>query len=632
MAAFRTHFKLTPLYIALSLTLSSAAIAADFTIVDGQTETTTQTLTADGDTGTIDAGGAVNTGAGATAVNSPAPNITVINNGSISSIGAGSGVTLDGANSTLINNGSISSTGDNGVGFLSGGDNVMITNSGSISTVGNNSYGIFSNNDTPTITNSGSISVTGDNGVGTHTSGDNSSITNSGSISVTGDNGIVIFADGVTNSTITNSGSISITGINGVGILVAASNSTITNSGLISAPAGNAILGAGASGVTLNVLPGSQIIGAIDLGGSGDGDTANVYSGGVSSSLTFLNTENINLFGAGAVVGNTVITVDATGESTRGVALAIMSSSIHRNIDARMNLSDSLVPVEVASLELSPGMYFKERKPLAWADFYGGSFDRNAEGSALAYDHDHAGVNFGYDWNINQNRIGLMGGVVESDTETQSSSFRSEATHYYVGAYGNRKVNGLSITASMLAGYGENDNERLVIDNVGGRQVAKSDFNSYFISPALNVASAYTVSDRFEFRPSANIIYSVEWLDDYTETGIDSSNLAVDGRQARALTAKAQLAAAYAFSEKSELEFRVGVNTRHTDDDDTAVSIAGNQFTFANAGDESVEGGFVGANLRLLSSNNLTLVADVEVGGDRKEDYVNGYLTVEYVF
>ncbi len=588
-------------------------------------------------------------------------NAIITNSGSISTNGiTARGIFSVGNDAIITNSGSISTIGDDAYGIYAADLGVTVTNSGSISTVGSGAYGIYAENDNNVIHNSGSILTSGDNsygivlGWGHGVDGENARITNSGSIIATGDGVVGIRSSGV-NATIINSGSIlTEEGDNGVaiystgegatiinsgtikgwwGIEADAANVTITNSGLISATDADGFAVSSESSTTLNLLPGSQIIGRINLG-SRDGldDTANVYSGGISANLTFENTENINLFGAGILSGNNIILVDATGESTRGVVLANMTSSIHSIIGQRMAQTTPLEPVQVAALTLSPGMYFEEHKPVAWAQVFGGTFDRDAEGIALAYDHNHVGINFGYEWDVNQNRVGLMGGIVVTDTKTQTASFSSDANNYYIGAYGNRKVNGINITASLLAGYGDHDNDRRVVDNLNGYETAKSDFGSFFISPSLTIASAYTIADRLELRPSANISYSTAWLDDYTETGTTNSNISVDDRKAKALTAKVQLAAAYALSQSSEFEFRVGMNSRHTDDEDTNVSIAGSQFKFANAGDENVSGGFAGASLRVVDDNNLTLVADIEFGGNSDEDYAAGNISLEYVF
>ncbi len=653
---------LRPLSAVILLALSSTSFGASFTIQDGETVTTQQTLN-DNETGTIETGGELST-SGVTAIDAPGDNANIESNGSITTSGDNAyGIYSRGNNATISNNGNIIGSGKNAVRILSTGDYATINNSGNISTTsGDNANGIFSMGTDATINNSGSIFTSGifaygirslggtiNNSGNISTSGagsygilsqGNNTTNNSGSISTTGENADGIYSNG-TDAAINNSGSILTTGEDADGIRSTGDNATINNSGLISAtgPDSLAISGDLSSdrNTTVNLLSGSQIIGWIDLGQNGsDNDTVNIYSGSASANLSILNTENINLFTPGVVVGDTaraqVITLDPTGESTRGVALAGMTSSIHNVIGQRMALTTPLKQVQLASLELSPGMYFEEHKPVAWAQVFGGRFDRDAEGGAIAYDHHHVGMNFGYEWDISGHRSGLMGGVVRSKTDTQTASFETEADNYYIGVYANRKTHGLNITGSLIAGYGDHENDRLVVDNLNGFETAKSDFDSWFISPGITLGSAFSVDGRLELRPSVSVNYSMAWLDGYRESGTTSSNLSVDDRKAKALTARAQLAAAYQLDEASEFEFRVGLNSRHTDDDDTKVSIAGSQFKFATAGDESVTGGFAGATLRVADNNNLSLVADIEFGGDRDENYAAGSVSLEYVF
>jgi uncharacterized protein with beta-barrel porin domain len=633
----------TALALAISLTFIAPTQAADFTIVSGQVEITPQTLDNANEVGVIEEGGELNT-SNATAINATANNNSVTNKGSISTEGDNAhGIRSTGANATISNQGSISTEGDNAVGIFSTQTNATISNQGTISS--DNAVGIISIGDDATISNQGSISTEGDTvGFNAHaieSLGDDATISNQGSISTEGDTayGINSFGD---DATISNQGSISTEGDTAYGINSFGADATINNSGLISATGPNSFAIHGSSNnITLNLLPGSQIMGRINLGDNGgDNDTANVYGGGVSSHLTFENTEKINLFGAGVVrtgvtVGSStitnVITVDTTGESTRGVALAGMTSSVHGIISQRMNQTPQYQPIQLAALAVSPSMLYTERKPMAWAQFFGGKFNRDAEGDALGYDYDHAGVNVGYEWDVTETRFGLMGGFVDSDTAVQSSSFSSKANNFYVGAYGNRKFGGISMTGSLIAGYSDFDNERRVNDNLNGVETATSDFDSFFVSPSVTLASAYTLTDHWEFRPSTNLSYSMAWLDGYSETGTTNSNLTVDDRTARALNARAQLAAAYLISARSELELRLGLNSRNTDDDDTNVSIGGSQFKFASAGDKNVTGGFAGASFRIFNQNNLTLLADLEVGGNSDEDYVAGNLNLEYL-
>jgi len=585
---------------------------------------------------------------------------TINNSGSINTTGdTAHGILSDGADATISSSGSITTTGDTAHGINSSNINAIINNSGSINTIDDGANGILSDGADTTINNSGSINTTGLTANGIYSTGASTIINNSrsittvgqaangiistgvditinnnGSIKTTGENASGIFSNNI-NASISNSGSINIMGVNARGIFSSGADATINNSGLISVANASsfAVLG-GSNDITLNLLSGSIIMGAIDLGDNGgDNDTVNIYGGSASATLSFTNVENINLLGsAGVISGNTVTTIDTTGESTRGVALARLSSSIHNMIHQRMTQSTPLKPVQVAALTLSHDMLFQERKPVAWAQVFGGTFDRDSEGTALAYNYDQAGFTIGYEWDVSSSRVGLISGVAHTKTETDTTSFETEADNYYIGTYGHFNLGRVNLSTSFLGGYRDHDNDRLVVDNINGLEVAESDFDSTFLSPSVTLSSVYSVADKLELRPSINATYSVAWLDNYRESGTTNSNLQIDSRTVEALTARIQLAAAYQLDQSSEFEFRVGVNSRHTDDDDTKGSLANSDFRFANAGDENVTGGYAGVNLRVVQQDNLSLTADVEFGGDSDEDYVNANISLEYSF
>jgi len=544
---------------------------------------------------------------------------TVSQTGNITTTGTGaSGVSLFFSDANTINlNGNITTTGAGALGvFLVESHANTLNLTGDIATVGEQAFGVYLGSSDDNIVNlTGDITATGDNTAGVYVDGSDASIINlTGDITTTGDTADAIRLSNSDNAIINLSGKLSATGPNSYAVL------------------GDPPDTVSPSSMTLNLLAGSQVIGRIDLGGTGDNDTANVYASGVSSSLTFENAENINLFGLGAVIGDTVVTVDATGESTREAALSQFTSSVHNLISQRMTYTTPLKLVQVAALSLSPGMYFEERKPIVWSQFFGGNFDRDAEGSSLGYDISHAGLNFGYEWDVNYTRVGLMGGISRASTETQTASFQTDTDSYYVGAYGHFKLGMLNLTTSLLGGYSDSDNARVVVNNLNGLETARSDVDSTFISPSITLAAAFKTADRVELRPSVSVNYSMAWMDDYQEIGATGSNLSVDDRTVEVLTARAQLAAALQLNDATEFEFRAGVSTRNGNSDDVDASIVGNSFSYSNAGAENVTGRFAGVNLRIAAQNNLNLVVDMEFGGNNKENYVNGQIGLDYVF
>lgn len=615
---------------------------------------------------TISTTGGANGYGSANGIETTASDAIIKNSGSIFTTGgAAKGILSNGTNSTITNSSVISTTGNSAVGIESTGNDTAVTNNGSISTTNTSAYGIEASGDRSIITNNNSISTAGITASAIESSGDDSIVNNNGSIVSTGDSTASITARGLNtavnnngsiaangdtatgvlstanNTLINNNGSIRMTGISSNGIFSIGNDSTINNSSLISATGANsyAIIG-GSNDITLNLLTGSQIIGRIDLGDDGgDLDIANIYGNGIiSTSLTIENTEIINLFGAvGIVVGNNtsrlVTIIDPTIEVTRSVALASLSSSIHSVVSQRMTHASPLKPIQVAALTLSPGMLFQEQQPIAWAQLFGGKRDRDAEGNNLAYDLDHSGFTLGYEWDRDKTLIGLMGGVANSNLETDLRSTETETDSYYIGAYGHFKFDRVNITTSLLGGYSVYENSRFIIDNLNGLEKATADFDGIFISPSVTLSSAFDLNDKVELRPSVSLNYSVAWLDDYEESGSTRSNIDVDKRTISAIAARAQLASAYQFNQHSEIELRLGLNVRHTDDDDVQANLAGSDFRYGNTGDETVSGAYGGINLRIATRDNLSLVADIEYGeasGD--EDYLAGQISIEYSF
>ncbi|MDG1199275.1 MAG: hypothetical protein P8N12_01490, partial [Porticoccaceae bacterium] len=226
------HTLARPLVIALALMLATPTFAADFTITaaDG-TETIPQVLNG-ASTGVIEAGGTLTVNAFEDAIDLSNPDNTITNNGAITAGNVGIYSAPSATNATITNIGTITSGND---GILSTGTGAIITNSGTINT---GDDGIFSSGTGDIITNSGNITGADD---GITSRGNNATINNTNSGTINGAYGIDSTGTG---SIINNSGHI--TGTN------------------------HAVLGNITDGLTLNLLKGSQLMGAIDLGGAGD--------------------------------------------------------------------------------------------------------------------------------------------------------------------------------------------------------------------------------------------------------------------------------------------------------------------------------------------------------------------------
>ncbi len=229
-------------------------------------------------------------------------------------------------------------------------------------------------------------------------------------------------------------------------------------------------------------------------------------------------------------------------------------------------------------------------------------------------------------------RIGLVVGFARSDIESEMTSFDTASDNFFVGGHGHFNLGNINITASLLGGHSDYDNKRYVFDNINGKETANAGFDGYFLSPSILFSAGYMLGEKVEFRPSFNLAYNVTWMDNYTESGTTASNLSIDDYTARTLSTRLQLALATQPTVKSEVGIRVGMTSRHSDDDDTDANLAGASFSYSSVGDDDVTGGYVGVNYRVATHKNLDLLVDIETGDFSDESYLEGKLALEYTF
>jgi len=371
----------------------------------------------------------------------------------------------------------------------------------------------------------------------------------------------------------------------------------------------------------------------VDLGAGTD--TVNILEPrGTSSSISFLNTENINVApgSAAIVVGDTVVSTDTTGSSILGEAVSAVSSNVHNTVSQRTS-SRPLAPVEMASLETTSGVDFVSRAPVAWSEIYVSNRERGDDGSTLAYEQDTVGFVNGYERDFDGRRVGFMIGYADSEIETDVQSIETDVSSYYAGVYSYFQFDDFNLVASLIGGYEDYENDRYVVDNINGFETANSDFDNYFISPSITLSSLYRYGEKIKLRPSANIAYTAAFFDSYDESGTTSSNLEIDDRTVHVVNGYAQLAGVYPLNRRSELELRVGADARYTDEDDVKASLAGSNFKYGASDDDSVVGGYLGSTMRVKTQSGFTLVGDVQYrSAEGDEDELAGVLRMEYLF
>jgi len=581
---------------------------------------------------------------------------------------------------TITNNDTIETNGYGAVAiFADNGKNATITNNGSISTEGVVSGGIYLfASDYSTITNNGLISTKGVGGIGIFTLGNEQINTiNNGLILTEGESAYGIWSAGDHNSIISNSNSIKVTGKDAAGIFIQSTESdqinTINNSGLISATgeAEYAILGY--EGIEyLNLFSGSDIIGDIDLGGGNDNatfftgsqtngdvdmdagddtfnyylgslifgridlgadtDTANIYGPGTpqySHTLTIENVESIRLHNVvGAVNGSVVVTLDPTGQSVKAPVLSSLCSGLHGIINRRLTHYKPEL-IKLAATRITSGMLKTPDQPQAWGQAFSSFRKRDSDDNLLfSYDHKYKGFTGGFERSYKRARVGLLGGFSHANVEAASDSFKTDSNSYFGGSYGQYDFGRIKLAASLIAGYEDHDNDRMVIDNLSGYETARADFGSIFLSPSVTVSADFTVAHRLLLRPSATVIYSAGWYDDYHEHGTTRSNIEIDSRTLQALNPQLQLSAVYTFSDWCEFEVSAGGTARYTDDGSIDGNLGGSDFRFSATNDDSVYAGQLGGYLSADVTDRLELYVNAQftdaTGGETQDFFMAG--------
>lgn len=111
-----------------------------------------------------------------------------------------------------------------------------------------------------------------------------------------------------------------------------------------------------------------------------------------------------------------------------------------------------------------------------------------ADGGSNNYGHVFAtGGAGGYETAYGPFRVGFMAGYAYSEVITDIRSIDTDSDSYFVGAYGQIRFGWLNLDMALLGGYEQHDNDRLVVDNLFGFEVAQADFDSYFLSPSFTL-------------------------------------------------------------------------------------------------------------------------------------------------
>jgi hypothetical protein len=549
----------------------------------------------------------------------------------------------------------------NNSGTITGGsgieaDAITVFNSGTIATTDPLDLAIFSHG-VATVTNSGTI-IGGDAGVGA----DFANVTNTGTITaggagvdashflnltnagtITGDHfGVHVFG----TANVTNSGTIS-----GGEFGIVGEDGTVTNSGVIAGGTAAFFFFAGGPD-TLTVLPGSTIIGAINLGGGGD--TINFRGGNHNLTFDTLAGAMVTSTTPFVVSGNRAVAIDVTpfamagrdlldfsravssavpeieGSFTANTAAASDSalafagpdgdaSTIADDVAAIPGLSayadDSTLPFK------SPTVVYGNGTAL-WARGFVGERVQDADGALLETHNRFYGGLLGGGWQVRPNlRLGLFLGAGETRSQVDPGYGETKSTLVFAGLTGRYTWGASFLRFGLQGGHSSNDSTRNTNNNLvaGGIENATASFDGWYVTPeatfghhfALGAAggAAYTLT------PSLTVRYLHASLDGYTETGT-TAPLTVSDRTADSFEERGQIKLTrtqiFAPTEVLKTSIFGGVLAdQRVGGNSVDAVLLGQALPFAVPGDDSVWGGFAGLGLE-WRTGRVTLFASTE--------------------
>lgn len=499
-----------------------------------------------------------------------------------------------GQNATTVNSGTVN-------GFINAGTN----NGGNAATSNSGTVAGYidtwaSNGSNATTVNSGAV-----NGyIATQTYGGGSATTfNSG----TGNSGIYTMTWGGGDAITVNSGAVK-------GVIQTSAwssgNATTINSGTVRNPGQTAIQLDGGN-TTLTILPGSFIVGGIQLGGHSD--SVNIRERNVD--LTFSNLANATVTGTVPYVvsGNRIASADPTSFGFTDRALMDFTHALSGFLSgAPAGEPGGFKDGNAASFTGANGI-------AAWAKGFYGQRVQPAGGIALRSVTNLSGGAMGFDATVGPGlRVGALagGGEIESSIASNGGSAKSDIG--FGGLYGRYDAGAAFLDTALIGGGLFNRTARNVNNNLAqnGLETAKACFGGWFAEPEAALGYRYALVDRWTLTPALKARYLNAGLDGYSETG-SAANLTVAGRMLQDLEERAELSLAGPLRVDSEKDLRVSLHggvlgLERVGDKTVDANLLGKSLGFAAPGRNAVAGAYGGTDLDFHVGDKLSLFVSGE--------------------
>lgn len=606
--------------------------------------------------------------------------------GDAATLNSSSGIAIGGLDTHTDNGGNATTTNAGYVGFPGGigistitnnGGNATATNSGTVLGDIDVEAAVNSGSGNAAFSNSGSV-TSGYNGVNVLTYSGNASFKNSGTIDASlglppyaYDTGIFVGSqDG--NASATNTGRI----LGGIGVAAGDfGTATFTNAGLIDgtkSPFGVAIdmtQYGFATKSTLNLLPGSRIIGSIILNGLPHSfalppTTVNIYSRDMSSVLTFGDvcgcgslTETgakVNVIGGSPFVihNDTVAVLDPTSfaaqdrnvlDFTRTVLSAASSrltspAPMSGNGSAAMGFapsgnvardmaSDAFANIPALSyagqdrvLRSNPNFTASDGTNI-WAQGFGGVRVQSADGPNLRSVNEFYGGIIGLDKLVRPDlKVGGFAGGGNITSQIDMNAGRTSSDIGFGGVFGRYAMsNRAFLDFALLAGGSSNNVKRSMSNNfaAGGYEYTNANYTGWFVSPELAYGVKQDIAKNWTMTPTARVRYLAANFGGYQESG-SSTDLAVAGRTTHNFEERGELAFTRTTSEREGSLLRINATVgalawQRAGGSGVNTVLLGQALAFATPGNANVFGGYVGGGFDWRTASGLSIFGAAEV-------------------